>query len=63
VVVGPESGDRVAIVEGLTEGEQVVTAAQFLLDSEANLGAGLERLQDAGAEGAPPAPPPAHQGH
>jgi Cu(I)/Ag(I) efflux system membrane fusion protein len=63
VVVGPESGDRVAIVEGLAEGEQVVTAAQFLLDSEANLGAGLERLQDAGAEDAPPAPPPSHQGH
>jgi membrane fusion protein, copper/silver efflux system len=44
VVAGPESGDRVAVLEGLREGEQVVVAAQFLLDSEANLDAGLDRL-------------------
>jgi Cu(I)/Ag(I) efflux system membrane fusion protein len=44
VVVGPESGDRVVIRAGLAEGEQVVVAGQFLLDSEANLRAGMERL-------------------
>jgi Cu(I)/Ag(I) efflux system membrane fusion protein len=44
VVAGPESGDRVVIREGLAEGEAVVVAGQFLLDSEANLRAGLERL-------------------
>jgi Cu(I)/Ag(I) efflux system membrane fusion protein len=53
VVAGAESGDRVVIREGLAEGERVVVAGQFLLDSEANLRAGLERL---GREGdAPPA--------
>jgi Cu(I)/Ag(I) efflux system membrane fusion protein len=47
VVVGPESGDRVVIRDGLAEGEQVVVAGQFLLDSEANLRAGMERLGEA----------------
>ncbi len=44
VVAGAESGDRVVIRDGLAEGERVVVAGQFLLDSEANLRAGLERL-------------------
>ena len=35
-----ESGDRVTIRQGLAEGERVVVAAQFLLDSEANLARG-----------------------
>jgi len=47
VIVGPESGDRVVIREGLAEGEQVVVTGQFLLDSEANLRAGMERLGEA----------------
>jgi membrane fusion protein, copper/silver efflux system len=60
VVAGPETGDRVVIREGLAVGDTVVVAGQFLLDSEANLRAGLERLS-AGEEpesaSAPPAPP------
>jgi len=44
VVAGAESGERVAILEGLEVGEQVVVAGQFLLDSEANLRSGLGRL-------------------
>ena len=44
VVAGAESGERVAILEGLEAGEQVVVAGQFLLDSEANLRSGLGRL-------------------
>ena len=44
VVAGAESGDRVVIRDGIAEGERVVVAGQFLLDSEANLRAGLERL-------------------
>ena len=51
VVAGPESGDRVAILQGLEEGEQVVVSAQFLLDSEAHLDAGLDRLEDGAATG------------
>jgi Cu(I)/Ag(I) efflux system membrane fusion protein len=66
VVAGAESGDRVVIVEGLQEGELVVTSAQFLLDSEANLDAGLDRLESPDAGGAAPATRPdphaAHKG-
>jgi Cu(I)/Ag(I) efflux system membrane fusion protein len=44
VVAGAASGDHIVIREGLAEGERVVVAGQFLLDSEANLRAGLGRL-------------------
>ncbi|MFZ1829659.1 MAG: efflux RND transporter periplasmic adaptor subunit [Candidatus Competibacteraceae bacterium] len=50
VAVGIESGDRVEIRSGLAQGEQVVTSAQFLLDSESSLRASLQRLT------APPKP-------
>ena len=36
--------DEMVVHSGLTEGERVVVSAQFLLDSEANLQAGLSRL-------------------
>ncbi len=36
--------DEILIRSGLSEGERVVVSAQFLLDSEANLQAGLRRL-------------------
>ena len=45
VLVGIESGDRVAIRRGLREGERVVVSAQFLIDSESNIGVALERLE------------------
>ncbi len=57
VVAGAEGGDRITIREGLQEGDRVVVAAQFLLDSEANLGAGLDRLDDGSAAPAPPRSP------
>ena len=41
VKVGPQAGGRVAILEGLSEGDHVVTAASFLLDSESRLQATL----------------------
>jgi len=63
VVAGIEGGDRVAIRDGLQEGERVVVAAQFLLDSEANLDAGLDRLDDGSGAQAPPANPDPHAGH
>ena len=46
VTAGAEYGERVAILDGITAGEQVVVSGQFLLDSEANLRSGLGRLQD-----------------
>jgi len=63
VVAGVEGGDRVAIREGLQEGEKVVVAAQFLLDSEANLDAGLDRLDDGSGTSAPTSKPDPHAGH
>jgi len=38
---GPQGGGKVAILEGLAEGDHVVTAAGFLLDSESRLQATL----------------------
>lgn len=46
VTVGVEAGDRVVILEGLEPGQQVVTSAQFLIDSETNLDAAIGRLSD-----------------
>ena len=47
VLVGIESGERVAIRRGLREGERVVTSAQFLIDSESNIDTALQRLEAA----------------
>lgn len=44
---GFEAGERVAILEGLAEGDRVVTSAQFLLDSESSLKATLQRMRAA----------------
>ncbi len=46
---GFEAGERIAILEGLTEGDRVVTSAQFLLDSESSLEATLQRMTPADA--------------
>lgn len=57
VEAGIESGDRVAILGGLAAGERVVTSAQFLIDSEANVERALGRLE---AE-SPESPPAGHE--
>ena len=44
VSVGIESGDRVAILEGLSAGDRIVTSGQFLIDSESNIGSALSRM-------------------
>ena len=46
VVSGIESGERVEILKGLKGNEEVVTSAQFLLDSEASIKAGLNRMSE-----------------
>ena len=45
VAIGRRSGDRVEINDGLVEGESVVSAANFLIDAESNLGAALDGLK------------------
>ncbi len=45
VSVGIESGDRVAILDGLSAGDRVVTSGQFLIDSESNIGSALQRME------------------
>jgi len=45
VLVGIESGDRVAIRRGVKEDERVVVSAQFLIDSESNIDSAMERLE------------------
>lgn len=50
VATGQEAGDRVVILEGLEEGQQVVVSSQFLIDSETSLEAALMRLESAGQE-------------
>lgn len=44
------AGGRTEIVQGLAPGEEVVASAQFLIDSESALGAGLARLAPTEAE-------------
>jgi len=54
VKVGRHLGDRIEILEGVTEGEQVATGATFFLDSESQLRAGLQNYESTPtAQGAP----------
>ena len=46
VSIGIESGNRIAIRSGLSAGDEVVVSGQFLIDSESNIGAALERMND-----------------
>lgn len=48
VQTGMQARGKVEVLSGLTEGDEVVVSGQFLLDSEASLAAGLQRLDDAG---------------
>jgi hypothetical protein len=47
VRVGRSFGDRIEIVAGLEEGEQVAIGATFFLDSESQLRAGLQNFEPA----------------
>ncbi|WP_101760470.1 efflux RND transporter periplasmic adaptor subunit [Oceanicoccus sp. KOV_DT_Chl] len=46
VVVGQHAGDRVEIIKGVTAQDSVVIAAQFLIDSESNVAAEFDRIDD-----------------
>ncbi len=47
VKLGVESGGEVSILEGVVEGEEVVTSAQFLVDSESKLKEATAKMMDA----------------
>ena len=61
VKLGMQGGDYVEVREGVGEGEKVVTAANFLIDSESNLKAAFSGMTSGQAK--PAAPAPEHQGH
>lgn len=48
VTTGAESGNSIEIINGLKENDQVVTSAQFLIDSESSLSASFERMHEPG---------------
>jgi Cu(I)/Ag(I) efflux system membrane fusion protein len=50
VKTGIESGDRVAIQKGISVGDLVVVSGQFLIDSESNIEAALNRMNSSSAE-------------
>lgn len=58
VKTGRTVGDAVEVKDGVKEGDRVVTSAQFLLDSESNLTAGLARMEAPAAPAAGPAAGP-----
>ena len=44
VNLGLENKDSVEVLSGLSEGQKIVTSAQFLLDSESSISADFERM-------------------
>jgi len=55
VKVGIETDDRMEIISGLEEGEEIVTSAQFLIDSESSLRGGFQRINDPATDETMPA--------
>ncbi|MDX5516973.1 efflux RND transporter periplasmic adaptor subunit [Stenotrophomonas sp. RG-453] len=53
VSLGRRGGDRIEILDGLVEGEQVVVSANFLIDAESNLQSALEGLGGHAGHGMP----------
>jgi Cu(I)/Ag(I) efflux system membrane fusion protein len=47
VKLGAQAGDDFEVLEGLAEGDRVVTSAQFLINSESNLQSAVRRMMSA----------------
>jgi Cu(I)/Ag(I) efflux system membrane fusion protein len=50
VKLGHRGGGYVEVSDGVTEGDQVVVSANFLIDAESNLKAALKRFSEAGGQ-------------
>jgi Cu(I)/Ag(I) efflux system membrane fusion protein len=50
IEVGREAGDVIEVIAGLSEGDKVVTSAQFMLDSESSQSADLARINGVEAD-------------
>lgn len=46
LVLGPEAGDDVVVLSGLSAGERVVTSAAFLVDAESQLKSAADSMQE-----------------
>jgi multidrug efflux pump subunit AcrA (membrane-fusion protein) len=44
VELGPQGDGFVQVVEGLEDGDEIVTSAQFLIDSESNLREAIQKM-------------------
>lgn len=53
VELGLQSGGRVIVLEGVVPGEEIVTSAQFLIDSESKLREAAAKMTEVGASDAP----------
>ena len=60
IEVGLETSDHIEVLEGLTEGETIVTSAQFLIDSESSLKASFNRLKNGSEDEKTPTTSPAN---
>ncbi len=49
IEAGREAGDNIEVLQGLDEGERIVTSAQFMLDSESSQSADLSRINSSEA--------------
>jgi Cu(I)/Ag(I) efflux system membrane fusion protein len=64
VTAGARFGERVQVLAGLTEGDEIVTSAVFLIDAESRLKSAVGAMgghQHGGAETPPPKPVAAHE--
>lgn len=51
VKIGPRVGGQLAVLTGLSAGEQVVTSAHFLIDAESKFQAAIEKGEQPGSKG------------
>lgn len=45
VMTGLESGEYVEVLAGISQGDEIVTSAQFLIDSESSIAGSIQRLE------------------